>query len=39
LQEEVLENMLTEAVHLGLGAVWLGVHPKERIIKIQASML
>ena len=33
------ENMLTEAVHLGLGAVWLGVHPKERIIKHVNSIL
>ena len=33
------ENMLTEAVHLGLGAVWLGVHPKERIIKEVNSIL
>jgi nitroreductase len=33
------ENMLTEAVHLGLGAVWLGVYPKERIIKHLNSIL
>lgn len=33
------ENMLTEAVHLGLGAVWLGVYPKERIIKDVNSIL
>lgn len=33
------ENMLTEAIHLGLGACWLGVHPKERIIKQVNSIL
>jgi len=33
------ENMLTEAVHLGLGACWLGVYPKERIIKQVNSIL
>lgn len=33
------ENMITEAVHLGLGAVWLGVYPKERIIKDVNSIL
>lgn len=33
------ENMLTEAVHLDLGAVWLGVHPKERIVKEVNSIL
>jgi len=30
------QNMLIEAVHLGLGAVWLGVYPiEERVKKIQ----
>lgn len=33
------ENMLTEAVYLDLGAVWLGVHPKERIVKEVNSIL
>jgi nitroreductase len=27
------ENMLIEAVHLGLGAVWLGVYPVEKLVK------
>ena len=27
------ENMLTEAEYLGLGAVWVGVHPKKQIKK------
>jgi len=32
------ENLLLEAVHLRLGAVWLGVHPiRERISKIRAQ--
>jgi len=33
------QNMLTEAVHLELGAVWLGVHPKQRIIQNVNSIL
>lgn len=33
------ENMLIEAVHLGLGAVWLGVYPKDRIINEVNSIL
>jgi nitroreductase len=29
LKEEALENILIEAQFLGLGAVWLGVYPRE----------
>ena len=32
------ENMLIEAVHLKLGAVWLGVYPVEKIVKAIQSL-
>ena len=32
------ENMLLEAVHLELGAVWLGVYPVEEIVKALQSL-
>jgi nitroreductase len=32
------QNMLLEAVHLELGAVWLGVYPVEKIVKALQSL-
>ncbi|HBQ63624.1 MAG TPA: nitroreductase family protein [Clostridiales bacterium] len=35
----VTENILLEAVSLGLGAVWCGVYPKERLISLMRELM